>query len=59
MNLRMIEENYIGASMTVVTTSGNKIQGEVVRTDGDGDILKLKTENGLIMINASAVESIY
>jgi hypothetical protein len=59
MNLKMIEENYIGTNMTVVTRSGNKIQGEVLRTDKDADILKLKTENGIMMINTNAIESIY
>lgn len=59
MNLKMIEENYIGTNMTIVTRSGNKIQGEVLRTDDDGNIIKLKTENGIIMVNANAIESIY
>lgn len=58
MNLKMIEENYIGTNMTIVTRSGNKIQGEVLRTDKDADIIKLKTENGVIMINTNAIESI-
>jgi hypothetical protein len=59
MNLKMIEETYMGTKMTVVTRGGNKIQGEVLRTDGDADIIKLKTENGIIMININAIESIY
>jgi hypothetical protein len=59
MNLKMIEETYMGTNMTVVTRGGNKIQGEVLRTDGDDDIIKLKTENGIIMININAIESIY
>lgn len=59
MNIKMIEEAYMGTNMTIVTKSGNKIQGEVLRSSEDSDFIKLKTENGVTMVSASAIESIY
>jgi hypothetical protein len=58
MNLKMIEETYLGTNMQIVTKSGNKIKGEIIRSDSDGDLLKLKTENGIIIVNINAIESI-
>lgn len=58
MNINIIKEDYIGASITVVTRSGNKIQGEVLKNLED-DILKLKTDDGIILVNTSAIESLY
>ncbi|AGK98436.1 hypothetical protein [Clostridium pasteurianum] len=59
MNIKLIEENYLGTSLTIVTKSGNKIQGEILRTDEDSDFIKLKTENGITIVGTSAIESIY
>jgi hypothetical protein len=59
MNLKMLEENYLGTNMVIVTRSGNKIKGEVIKSDSNGDIIKLKTENGIIIVNTNAIESIY
>ncbi|MFT8315083.1 MAG: hypothetical protein ABF633_12695 [Clostridium sp.] len=59
MNIKIIEENYLGTSMTIVTKSGNKIQGEVLKAGEDSDFIKLKTENGITMVSTSAIESIY
>ncbi|MDT8718599.1 hypothetical protein IAI10_18200 [Clostridium sp. 19966] len=59
MNIKVLEENYLGTKITVVTKSGNKIQGEILRTSEYSDFIKLKTENGITVINISAVESIY
>lgn len=59
MNIKLIEENYLGTSLTIVTKSGNKIQGEILRTDEDSDFVKLKTENGITIVSTSAIESIY
>lgn len=59
MNIKSIEENYLGTSLTIVTKSGNKIQGEILRTDEDSDFLRLKTENGITIVSTSSIESIY
>lgn len=59
MNVKMIEENYMGTNMTIVTKSGNKIQGEILRAGEDSDFIKLKTENGITMVNTNAIESMY
>jgi len=59
MNIKMLEENYLGTKMIIVTKSGNKIQGEILKTSGDSGFIKLKTENGITMVNTSAIESIY
>lgn len=59
MNIKIIEETYMGTNMTIVTKNGNKIQGEILKSDEDSDFIKLKTENGVTMVNASAIESIY
>lgn len=59
MKFNIINENYIGASITVITRSGNKIQGEVLKMDDEDDVLKLKTDDGIILINTDAIESIY
>ena len=59
MNVKMIEETYLGTNMTIVTKSGNKIQGEILRAGDDADFIKLKTENGIIMVNVNGIESMY
>jgi hypothetical protein len=59
MNLKMIEETYLGSNMVIVTRSGNKIKGEIIKSDGEGDMLKLKTEDGVIIVSTNAIESIY
>jgi len=59
MNVKMIEENYMGTNMTIVTKSGNKIQGEILKAGEDADFIKLKTENGIIMVSINAIESMY
>lgn len=59
MNTKMLEESYLGAKMTIVTKSGNKIQGEILKTSEDSDFIKLKTENGITMVSISAIESVY
>ncbi|WP_368487572.1 hypothetical protein [Clostridium sp. BJN0013] len=59
MNIKIIEQNYLGTKMTIVTKSGNKIQGEILKTDEDSTFIKLKTENGVTMVSTNAIESIY
>lgn len=59
MKIKMLEENYLGTSITIVTKSGNKIQGELLKTGEDADFLKIKTENGITMVNTNAIESMY
>ncbi|MDT8718603.1 hypothetical protein IAI10_18220 [Clostridium sp. 19966] len=59
MNVKLIEEIYLGTNVTIVTKSGNKIQGEVLRDSENTDFIKLKTENGLILVNINAIESMY
>ncbi|MFL0194902.1 hypothetical protein ACJDU8_04835 [Clostridium sp. WILCCON 0269] len=59
MNIKIIEQNYLGTKMTIVTKSGNKIQGEILKTDEDSTFIKLKTENGITMVSTNAIESIY
>lgn len=59
MNAKMIEDNYMGTNMTIVTKSGNKIQGEVLKAGEGADFIKLKTENGIIMVSINAIESMY
>lgn len=59
MNVKIIEENYIGTNMTIVTKSGNKIQGELIKAAEYADFIKLKTENGIIMVSINAIESMY
>lgn len=59
MNIKMLEENYLGTKMTIVTKSGNKIQGEILKTSEGSDFIKLKTENGITLVNVNAIESLY
>lgn len=59
MNFKVLNEGELGYSVTIVTQSGNKIQGTILRTNEDPDILTLKTEKGIVMVNCSAIESIY
>lgn len=59
MNIKMIEESYLGSKITIVTKSGNKIQGEILKTSEDSEFIKLKTDNGITMVSTSAIESIY
>lgn len=59
MNVEMVEETYMGTNMTIVTKSGNKIQGELLKAGEGADFLKLKTQNGIIMVSINAIESMY
>lgn len=59
MNINKLNEGELGYNVTVVTLSGNKIEGTIVKTNEDTDILKLKTKDGIIMINCNSIESIY
>jgi hypothetical protein len=59
MNISKIIESHFGYSVTIVTISGNKIQGTILRNDEDIDSLKVKTEDGIIIVNSDAIESIY
>lgn len=59
MNFKVLEENYLGTKITIVTKSGNKIQGEILKTGENSDLIKLKTENGITMVSSNAIESIY
>lgn len=59
MDISKLNESDLGYTVTVVTLSGNKIQGTIIKTDEDPGILKLKTKDGIIMINSNAIESIY
>lgn len=59
MNINKLNEGELGYNVTIVTLSGNKIQGTIMKTDEDTDILKLKTEKGIIMVNCNSIESIY
>lgn len=59
MNIQKINEGELGYSVTVVTLSGNKIQGTILKTSEDAGILKLKTEKGIVIVNYTAIESIY
>jgi hypothetical protein len=57
MNISKIID--LGYNVTIVTVSGNKIQGTIINGNEDTDSLKLKTENGIIIVNLDAIESIY
>jgi len=59
MNINKINQGELGYNVTVVTLSGNKIEGTILRTCEATDVLKLKTEKGIVMINSAAIESIY
>ncbi|AGY78191.1 hypothetical protein [Clostridium autoethanogenum] len=61
MNINKINEGQLGYSVTIVTMSGNKIQGTILKSseDEDTDMLKLKTKDGIIMVNCNSIESIY
>lgn len=59
MNVNKLNDSGLGYNVTVVTLSGNKIQGSIIKTDEDTDMLKLKTEKGIVLINANSIESIY
>lgn len=59
MNINKISEGQLGYSVTIVTLSGNKIQGTILKTSEDAGFLKIKTEKGIVMINSDAIESIY
>jgi hypothetical protein len=58
MNIKMLEDNYLGAYLQIVTKSGNKIKGQIVKSEDQSDMLKLKTDNGMILVNINAIESI-
>lgn len=57
MNISKIID--LGYNVTIVTVSGNKIQGTIINGTEDTDSLNVKTENGIIMVNLEAIESIY
>ncbi|MFT8315082.1 MAG: hypothetical protein ABF633_12690 [Clostridium sp.] len=59
MNISKLNEGDLGYSVTIVTLSGNKIQGTIIKTSEDADVLKLKTEKGIVIVNSNAIESIY
>lgn len=59
MNISKLNEGELGYNVTIVTTSGNKIEGTILRNNEASDSLKVKTEDGIIMVNADAIESIY
>ncbi|RMD03262.1 hypothetical protein D9O40_03745 [Clostridium autoethanogenum] len=59
MNINKISEGELGYSVTIVTMSGNKIQGTIIESTEDSDMLKLKTKDGIIMVNCNSIESIY
>ena len=59
MNVNKINEGELGYNVTVVTLSGNKIQGTILKSSEDANALKLKTEKGIVIVNCDAIESIY
>jgi hypothetical protein len=59
MNINKINEGELGYSVIIVTMSGNKIQGTILKSTEDTDMLKLKTKDGIIMVNCNSIESIY
>lgn len=59
MNINKLNEGELGYNVTVVTLSGNKIQGTIIKTDEDTDMLKIKTEKGIVLVNCNSIESIY
>lgn len=59
MNICKINEGELGYNVTIVTLSGNKIQGTIIRTCDDSDFIKLKTEKGIVIVSSSCIESIY
>ncbi|MDT8718600.1 hypothetical protein IAI10_18205 [Clostridium sp. 19966] len=59
MDISKINEGELGYNVTVVTLSGNKIQGSILNNTEDPDVLKLKTEKGIVIVNSSSIESIY
>lgn len=59
MNISQLNEGEFGYNVTIVTRSGNKIQGTILKTGEDEEILKVKTEKGIVIVNPDAIESIY
>lgn len=59
MDISKINEGELGYNVTVVTLSGNKIQGSILNNTEDTDVLKLKTEKGIVIVNSASIESIY
>jgi hypothetical protein len=59
MDISKVSEGYLGYTVTIVTIGGNKIQGSIIKNFEDSDSLKVKTEDGIIMVNSDAIESIY
>lgn len=59
MDLKMIKSGELGMNVTIVTTSGNKLEGTIIKTDTDDGFLKLKTNDGIIVVNGNSIESIY
>lgn len=59
MDISKINEGELGYNVTIVTVSGNKIQGTILKSTEDTDFLKLKTKDGIIMVNSDSIESIY
>jgi hypothetical protein len=58
MNISKINEGYFGFYVTIITMSGNKIQGTILSSNEVPNSLKLKTEDGIILVNTDAIESI-
>lgn len=59
MNINQLNEGEFGYNVTIVTQSGNKIQGTILKTGEDEEVLKVKTEKGIVIVNPDAIESIY
>ena len=59
MNINNLTEGEFGYNVTIVTLSGNKIQGTIMKVDEDSDVIKLKTDKGIVMVNSNSIESIY
>lgn len=59
MNINKLNEGELGYNVTIVTLSGNKIQGAIIKTDEDTDVIKIKTEKGIVIVNCNSIESIY
>jgi hypothetical protein len=57
----MLTEGEIGYYVTIVTSSGNKIQGTIIKDNVNTNtgLLKIKTSDGIIMLNSDAIESMY
>jgi hypothetical protein len=59
MNISKLTEGEIGFYVTIVTKSGNKVQGNILKNSEIPDLLRIKTKDGLIYLNPDSIESIY